>query len=332
VSPRPRRRLLAAITAAGLAAGLALGLSASAFAARPAEPTNATLVLDFLPNAVHAGIFRAQAAGYYRTNNINLRIIQPTSTSDTLKLIAGNRADFGIADGIDLANQIDNGLDAQAIMALVQRPLGGLITLQKDRITNPRQLEGRTVGVTGVPSDDAILTTIVRSAGGNPARVRKVNIGFNGVQNLAGGRIQAFTGFWPADGTQLVVDGLPTRYFKLDEFGGPRYPGLVVFSTRPRIARDAALMDAFVDATVRGYRDTIRNPRRSLNDFLAQNRTAKRDITTAQLTAFLPLFGPAASYGRMSFVQLRRLSTFLVRNELIKKPIAPTRYGTNRFL
>src|SRR5947209_2245461 len=77
--------------------------------------THATLILDFIPNAVHAGIYHALASGYYRQNNIDLTIIQPTSTSDTLKLIAAGKADIGIADGIDVANQIDQGRDAQAI-------------------------------------------------------------------------------------------------------------------------------------------------------------------------------------------------------------------------
>ena len=128
-------------------------------ASRPATMTSATLVLDFLPNAVHAGIYRALAAGYYRQGNVDLQVIQPTSTADTLRLIDAGKADFGVADGADVAGQIDLGRDAQAVMALAQRPLGGLITLRKDGLTSPRQLEGKTVGLTGVPSDSAVLDT-----------------------------------------------------------------------------------------------------------------------------------------------------------------------------
>src|SRR5256885_14195052 len=93
-------------------------------ASRPATMTGATLVLDFVPNAVHAGIYRALAAGYYRRGNIDLHVIQPTSTADTLRLIDADKADFGVADGADVANQIDLGRDARAAPALVQRPPG----------------------------------------------------------------------------------------------------------------------------------------------------------------------------------------------------------------
>lgn len=71
------------------------------------EMTKATLVLDYIPNALHTGIYRSIAAGYYEQENIDLRVIQPTSSADTLRLIDAGKADFGLADGYDVANQID---------------------------------------------------------------------------------------------------------------------------------------------------------------------------------------------------------------------------------
>ena len=68
------------------------------------ETTKATLVLDFIPNAVHAGIYRAERSRLLQEENIDLNVIEPTSTADTLKLIDAGKADFGIADGIDFAD------------------------------------------------------------------------------------------------------------------------------------------------------------------------------------------------------------------------------------
>ncbi len=112
----------------------------------------ATLILDFTPNAVHAGIYRALAAGYYKRENIDLRVVEPTSTQETLKLIDAGKAQFGLADGSDVASLIAGGGDAQAVMALVQRPLGGLIALASEHLRSPAGLAGKTVGITGVPS------------------------------------------------------------------------------------------------------------------------------------------------------------------------------------
>lgn len=335
---RTRRWRLAAAALAALAVAACGGQSgpqtvANPNAARPASMTQVTLVLDFVPNAVHAGIYRALASGYYRRENIDLKVIQPTSTADTLKLIDAGKADFGLADGIDVAEQIDLGRDAKAIMALAQRPLGGLITLQSEGLTSARQLEGKTVGITGVPSDAAVLDTIVAGAGGAPSRVHTVTIGFNGVQDLENQKVAAFTGFWPADGVQLQVSGFPINSFKLDENGGPAYPGLVVFSTRQRIDQDPPLMRAFVAATVHGYRDTLADPQASLKDLLGENPSLQRTFTTASLQAYLPLFqADAPALGMLRADRVQQLSSWLLRHRLIKHAISPSRYGTDRFL
>jgi putative hydroxymethylpyrimidine transport system substrate-binding protein len=301
---------------------------------RLSAQTKVTLVLDFQPNAVHAGIYRALAAGYYHDNNIELRIVQPTSTADTIKLIDAGKADFGIADAIDVAGQIEAGRPAKGIMAVVQRPLGGLITLAKDGIRSPAQLEGRKVGVTGVPSDDAVLNTIVADDGGDPDAVERVTIGFNGVQNLTTGKIAGFTGFAAADATQIEVQtGEQTRTFALDEHGGPTYPGLIVFAAEDRIRDEPDLARAFVDATVRGYQDTIDDPERSLDDLLAANPALDRKLIAAQLDAYVPLFqAHAPRFGIFQPRAVASLSRFLVDNDLASGAIPVARFATNAFL
>jgi ABC-type nitrate/sulfonate/bicarbonate transport system substrate-binding protein len=320
------------------AATFALLAGASGSVAAPARSAAAlkkvTLILDFIPNAVHAGIYRAIAAGYYKQQGIDLNVIQPTSTADTLKLIDAGKADFGLADGIDVASQIDLGRDAKAIMAIVQRPLGGPIALASEHLSSAAQLQGKTVGITGVPSDTATLDTAVRHAGGNPAKVHVITIGFNGVQDLEAGRIAAFTGFWPADGVQLQVSGYPITAFKLDQNGGPAYPGLVAFTTQSLIAKSPALVRQFVAATVHGYQDTIKNPTRSLNELLSLNPTLQRKLAQASLKAYMPLFdnNGAVPYGTLQTSKVSALSTWLLANKLIHKAISPSRYGTNAFL
>src|SRR5215207_10116120 len=168
--PAPRATVLAALAVAVALTACGAGDDGdgdgvSGDAALP-RPTEATLILDFVPNAVHTGIYCALERGYYERDNLEVGIVEPTSTSDTLKLIDQDKAAFGLADGIDVGQQIDRGLDAKAIMAVVQRPLGGVITLSDVGIRSPIDLEGRTVGVTGVPSDDAVLDTVVAGDGG----------------------------------------------------------------------------------------------------------------------------------------------------------------------
>lgn len=292
---------------------------------------DATLVLDFIPSAVHAGIYEAKAEGYYEDNGINLKIIEPTSTADTLKLIDAGKAQFGIADGIDLANQIEEGREAKGIMAILQRPPGGLITRAEDNIETPADLAGKTVGVTGVPSDNAILDTIMADAGSNSDEANVVTIGFNGVQALEGGKVQAFTGFIPADGVQVEADGTETNSFALDENGGPSYPGLVVFSTESQINDDPELMKGFVEATIKGYQDALADPAKALTSLEDQTQGLDPGLQEMVFDAYVPLFGESDTYGQFKNDALVSLSEFLVDTDLASSPIPPDRYATNEF-
>lgn len=318
----------------------AKGTTTAAVAGALEKPTKVTLILDFVPNAVHAGIYRALATGYYRRENIDLQVVQPTSTQETLKLIDAGKAQFGLADGSDVAGLIDDGGDAQAVMALVQRPLGGLIALASEHLGTPAQLQGKAVGITGVPSDAAVLDTEVRHAGGDPAKVKVVTIGFNGAQALQAGKIAAFTGFIPDDGVQLTESGHPITAFGLAENGGPEYPGLVAFTTRALIAANPTLVGDFVRATTEGYEDTLKNPERSLDDLLRLNPSLSRKLTAASLHVYLPLFagkrgadsGEGVPFGTLQSPNITAMSEWMLENHLIKSSISPERYGTNQFL
>jgi putative hydroxymethylpyrimidine transport system substrate-binding protein len=293
------------------------------------KPVQATLVLDFVPNAVHAGIYRGLAAGYYRARGIDLRVVAPGDTQSSLSLVDAGKAQFGLADGSDVATEIDRGGDAQAVMAIAQRPLGGLIALRSEGLRSPAQLQGKTVGITGVPSDKAVLDTEVRAAGGDPRKVHVVTVGFDGAQALLSGRIAAFTGFVPADGVQLQVQGHPIAAFRLDDYGGPGYPGLVAFATRRLIASDPALVRGFVAASEQGYGDTVRESARSMEALLRMNPGLDRRFTQASLAAYLPLFteGGNVPFGRLQPPRIEALSAWMLRNGLIHAPIAPARYG-----
>jgi putative hydroxymethylpyrimidine transport system substrate-binding protein len=318
-----KRSLAAALVALALA-----GCGSSA-----KGPAHATLVLDFVPNAVHAGIYRALAAGYYRQAGIDLRVVAPGSTSTALALVDAGKAQFGLADGIDVAQQIAMGRDEQAIMAIVQRPLGAPIALASEHLRSAADLVGKTVGITGVASDRAALDTVVAHAGGDPAKVKVLTIGFDGVADLEAGKIAAFTGYWPDDGVSLTVGGYPITVFKLDQNGGPAYPGLVAFTTRALIARDPSLVRAFVHATVRGYEDALRDPERALADLLARNPSIERKLARASLAAYLPIFDAGGvPDGTLVPARIAALSAWLVRNRLTARPVAVARFGTNAFL
>ncbi len=150
----------------------------------------------------------------------------PSSSTDSLKLLATGRADMAVVDIHDLGLARERGADIVGVGALVQRPLAAVIA--RADIERPRDLEGKRVGVTGLPSDDAVLRAVVEHDGGDYSKVKRTTIGFSAVPSLIAGKVDAVVAFWNAEGVALRQRGVRTREFRVDEYGAPRYPELVL--------------------------------------------------------------------------------------------------------
>jgi putative hydroxymethylpyrimidine transport system substrate-binding protein len=283
-------RVAALLAAALLAAGVA-GCGGSG--AEPGAPDGATLVLDFTPNAVHSGIYAAKQEGFYRDAGIDLTIREPGESSDAPKLLEAGRTDFAILDIHDLGIARERGLDIVGVMPIVQRPLASVIARADGPVHRPRDLDGHTVGVTGLPSDEAVVDSEVSADGGDPAGVDRVTIGFNAVASLAAAKVDAATGFWNAEGVALREEGVPIRIFKVDEYGAPPYPELILTTLRKTLSEDPELIDAVVGATEDGYGMVVAHPNQGLDALTASVKGLDRTEQAAQLHALLPDLKPA---------------------------------------
>src|SRR5918992_4903301 len=214
-----------AIAATLLAAAAGCGGESS-----PEGTRQITLALDFTPNAVHAPIYAAVRKGYDRGRGVTIRTAPPGSAPDSLKLLAAGRADIAVLDIHDLGLARERGQDFVGVGALVQRPLAAIIA--RAGIRRPRDLEGRLVGVSGLPSDPAVLRAVVEGDGGDYSRVRRLTIGFSGVPGLIPRRVDAVPAFWNAEGVVLKRRGVPVREFRVGDYGAPSYPEVVLFTTR----------------------------------------------------------------------------------------------------
>jgi putative hydroxymethylpyrimidine transport system substrate-binding protein len=303
--------LLAAVLLLAGAAGCGGG------GAEPGAPRGVTLVLDFVPNAVHSGIYAAQRQGDYRDRGIDLTIRQPGESTDAPKLLEAGRADFAILDIHDLGIARERGLDLVGTMPIVQRPLAAVIAHGDGPVRRPRDLEGNTVGVTGLPSDEAVVDSEVAADGGDPANVDRVTIGFNAVSALAAGKVDAATGFWNAEGVALRRQGIPIRIFKVNSYGAPPYPELVLTASRHTLESDPELVDSMVAATRRGYELAVKHPAQALDDLLAEVPSLDRAEQAAQLHVLLPDLHPAPFDPSV----LHEWATWDLQHDLLEQPL-----------
>jgi putative hydroxymethylpyrimidine transport system substrate-binding protein len=253
--------------------------------AEPGASQEATLVLDFQPNAVHAGIYAALHRGYFEEEGIELKIREPSTSSDAPKLLEAGRADLAVMDINDFGIALERGLELRPIAAVVRRPLAAVIAGDREAVTRPRDLENGTVGVTGLPSDDAVLDAVLEADAADPSSVERVTIGFESVAALSAGRVDAATAFWNAEGVTLRRLGVPTREFRVDDYGAGAYPELLVVTTRESAA--ASLTTGFHAALERSYRGLGSDPDAALADLVAEVPDLDEGEQSAQMQALI---------------------------------------------
>ncbi|MCA1656281.1 MAG: ABC transporter substrate-binding protein, partial [Actinobacteria bacterium] len=304
-----------------LAAVLAIALLAPACATRDeaAAPNRAAvLVLDAPPGAVHAGIYTAAQHDYAGALGVDLRLRVPTDPAEPAALLADGRAQFAVLDLHDLALARQRGRDLVGVMAIVQRPLAAV--LARPSMRTPRDLERRRVGVSGRPGDRGVLRAIVARAGGDPARVRPVPVGFDAVGSLLGGRVAGVTGSWSAEGVVLRARRPGTREFRVDDAGAPPYPELVLAVTRATLQDAPALVRATVAALARGYREVLADPESGVSDLLAGTRGLRRADVQRELDAVSPAFTEGArAYGELDSGRLAAWARWEQRAAIVRR-------------
>jgi ABC-type nitrate/sulfonate/bicarbonate transport system substrate-binding protein len=279
---------------------------------------SATLLLDFQPNAVHSGIYMAVARGYDEALGVNLRIRVPSDSTDAVKLLVSGRTTMAVLDIHDLAIARERGRDLVGVMALVEQPLAAL--LAQPEIRTPRDLEGRRVGVSGLPSDTAVLRSIVAGAGGDPSRTRPTTIGFNAVASLLAGRVAAATAFWNVEGVALHARRPQAREFRVTDYGAPAYPELVLAVTRETLRDEPAVVRATVAALARGYAEVLSDPDSAISTLLAATTGLERDVLARQLDAVSPAFTAGArSFGELDPARLRAWARWERRFGIVKR-------------
>ncbi len=283
----PRTRHAHLIVAAALA--LAVPALAACGDDDSGAPERVVVALDFTPNAVHAPIYTARRERLDEDEDVRLQIRAPGSAPDGLKLVAAGRVDIGVLDIHDLGLAAEKGSDVVGIAALVQRPLAAIIA--RGDVRRPRDLRGKRVGVSGLPSDPAVLRAVLEGDGARLGDVDQVTIGFAAVPNLVQRKIDAVPAFWNAEGVTLRHRGVRIREFRVEEFGAPPYPEVVLFTSRRTLEDRREAIEGAVRAIARGVESALAD-RGAASEEIARVSGADPQLVRAQLDAVAPALKP----------------------------------------
>jgi len=294
-----------------------------------------TLVLDYFPNADHAGIYAAQAAGEYRRAGLELKIQTPPDPAAPLKLLQAGRADVAISYEPELLLARDGGArDLISVAALVQKPLTSIIALGEKKIRSPKDLAGTRVGTAGLPYQSAYLRTILAKAGVEVESVKETNVGFNLVPAMLSKRVDATLGaFWNYEGVELRLQRKRVRIIRVDEAGVPTYDELVFAAREDDLARGGGKVRRFMRAVAQGHEALARDPDEAIDALLQANPDLDRRTQLASVRATLPAFAPpdGRPFGWQEPAEWAAYQRWMFDNRLLRAP-GTGQALTNEFL
>lgn len=269
---------------AGLAGAAALGAAALVGCSGESAPAGSTagsdsglkkitFALDWTPNTNHTGVYVAAANGYYKDAGLEVEIVQaPENGADAL--VATGEAQFGVSFQDTMASYVsseDSRLPVSAVASIIQHNTSGIISRAEKGIAHPAAMMDHTYATWEGPIEQGVIKRCVEADGGDFNRVQMIpSTVTDEVTALETDQVDTIWIYWAWAGVKCELAGLDTNYFAfadIDPVFDFYTPVLIANDTL--IEEDPDTVQAFVDATRRGYEFCIEDPDGAADALLA---------------------------------------------------------------
>jgi putative hydroxymethylpyrimidine transport system substrate-binding protein len=298
------------------------------------EKTEVRVALDWFPWSNHSGLFIAQENGYYDDENMDVTIYTPDDPSTVLLTVGAGQDDFGLSYQSVVLLAMEQDVPVVSIAALVQHPLNSVMALESSGIARPSDLSGNKVGFPGIPTDSLLLETMLKADGITLDDVEMVNVGFDLVLALISGQVDAIVGaYWVHESISAENQGFPVNIMRMEDWGIPDFYEIVMVASEDMVNEDPDLVQRFVRATMRGYREAVANPQAAI-DILAR---AAPEIDEAIERPGVDLLSPLWIEGDLDFglqttEKWVEFSAWMLEQGLLGSDVDASKAFTNRFV
>ena len=327
------KKALVIVLACALIVSFCTG-AASVMAAEDNGMKKVTVILDYIPNTNHSGMYVALNKGYYAEEGLDVEIIEPTEGA-TNSLIANGVGTFGIAyqEDVTLALAADDPLPLMTVATLIQHNTSGFVTLADSGIETPADWEGKTYAGWGGPGENAVIRSVMEQAGADPDKLNLVIADGLGFESL--GRACDIMWFFEAwDKVAAEMAGVELHYVPCNELDErlDYYTPVIVANTKT-LEEDPEMVRAFLRATQKGYEDCIADPDSAAEilhqyapDYDAEMLRISQEILADKYIA------DASAWGVMKDEVWDNYTEFMVEYGILEEAIPADTCYTNAFL
>jgi NitT/TauT family transport system substrate-binding protein len=229
-----------------------------------------TLQLNWFHLADHSPIYLALKKGYYREENIDLTVVRGSGSADSAKKIDLGQGHVGISDAPTVLTAISKGANLRMVAVVYDKAGNNVFFKKSANIRSPKDLMGRKIAAPPADSHRVLWPAFAAVNNLDPNGVTLVNVKPEGKQAIvAGGDVDGsfdlYTSFaiW-----EKVLGKGNVGHLLWADYGLPIY-GHTYFVNRDLEKKDPKLIERFLRATHKGWRDAQVNPREAIDAMAA---------------------------------------------------------------
>jgi putative hydroxymethylpyrimidine transport system substrate-binding protein len=284
-----------------------------------------SLALDWYPNSNHAGIYSAIDEGFFDEEGIKLSVYTPSDPTAIISSVASGRDDFGLSYHPDILQAQSAGLEIVSVLSISQHPLNSIMTLKKSSIKNPSDLRGKVIGYPGIPSNKAMLETVLSSQNININDVETVDVGFELVKALVSGSVDAIIGaYWTHESIVMELQGYEIEIMRLEEWGVPDYYELILITNKSFLQENKSDVEKVVNSFKKGYEFSIKNPQESITSLIsiAGEEIVEEDVERAGVELLIPMWqSNNLPFGHQDISKWEETYEWMYQNNFLEKEL-----------
>ncbi len=316
-----------------IAVALVIGACAPSPTSSPTpELRSVRLPMGFIPNVQYAPFYLAAERGYFAEAGLEIEFDYSQET-DGVSLVGSEELPFALASGEQVLLAREQGAPVVYVMAWWQDfPIGIAVPADKE-VEGLDDLAGMDIGIPGLFGASYIGYQALAYHAGLPAdEARLQSIGFNQVEALATGQVDAAVVYVNNEPIQLQAQGTEVKVFRVSEYVELASNGLI--TNEGTIQNDPELVAGMVRAILRGLEETLEDPEAAYEiseRYVEGLDQADREVQMKVLRTSIE-YWKDDQLGHADPEAWRNMHEVLMEMGLLSQPVDVEAAFTNRFL
>jgi ABC-type nitrate/sulfonate/bicarbonate transport system substrate-binding protein len=237
-----------------------------------------TVVLDWVPNTNHIGLYAALESGFFDDEGLNVEIVQAPEMN-FIEMVGVGTAQFGICGQEQLSLARTAGkVPVVAIGAILQQNTSGFASPTDRGILSPADFEGKIYSGWGTPLEERFIRTLMEKDGANFSKVTMRMMG--ATDYFASMETEADFAwiYYGWDGIGAQIRDYPIHFILLQDIDpNLNFYSPVLISNERFIAENPETVRKFMAAVSKGYHFAVENPEEACDMLLIHTPETGRE-------------------------------------------------------